>query len=88
MDTCHVQRALTRTWTHLAFDQDSTQSAVYSATARRLVADVLNGYNGCLLVYGQVRCRDSAHDSPSLSLSLVTFSPSLPLYHPLSSIIK
>jgi len=42
------------------FDSNSKQKDVYTAAALPVVQDVLEGYNGCLLAYGQV-CETCAH---------------------------
>lgn len=43
--------------TEFKFDQvlrqDSTQGDVYAAAVEPVVADVLNGYNGTVMAYGQ-----------------------------------
>ena len=35
------------------FGETATQAAVYERSARPLVADFVNGFNGAMLVYGQ-----------------------------------
>lgn len=38
------------------FDRESTQEEVFDTTAREVVLGALDGYNGTLFAYGQVRC--------------------------------
>jgi kinesin family protein 3/17 len=41
------------------FDTESTQTAVYTATAEPLVEAVMEGYNGTVFAYGQTGCGKS-----------------------------
>ena len=36
-----------------AFGPTSTQEEVYSISCKDVVDDVINGYNGCIIAYGQ-----------------------------------
>lgn len=40
--------------TDRVFDTESNQNEVYEYAAKPILDDVLQGYNGCLLAYGQV----------------------------------